>query len=159
MSARTLYDTAPLGALVRFSNGQPQPPARFTRKLRAWRNENGVGRLIRKTPAARYGDYVSPESFTLHIGDYGSQGVVMIVLHTTHTVNSPLTLEVITTPPAGAVLCLTPLGDRLELKFLAPDRAAARAWHAGHGRYSDPAYREVQPDGAHLDIALEALAA
>ena len=159
MSAKALYDTAPLGALVRYSNGQPQLPARFTRKLRAWQGENGVGRLIGKTPSARYGDYVSPASFTLHIGDYGFQAVVVIVLHRTYGVDSPLAFEVIESPPAGAVLCLTPFGDGHELKFLASDRAAARAWHASQGRYSDPSYREVQPDGAHLDIALEALAA
>lgn len=44
-SAQTLFETAPLGALVAFSDGSPRPPARFTRKVRAWQDRNATGRL------------------------------------------------------------------------------------------------------------------
>ena len=159
MSARTLFDTAPLGALVRYSNGEPQPPARFTKKLSTWRRDNGVGLLIAKQPSSKVGNYVLPDSFTLHEGDFGSGGVVVIVVHTIRSVDSPLAYEVVEAPAAGSVLCLSSFRDRLELKRLAPNRAAAAAWHASQGRYDNPVYREVQPDGTHLDIALEALAA
>ena len=33
MSAQTFFDTAPLGALIRYADGRPQPPARFKRKF------------------------------------------------------------------------------------------------------------------------------
>jgi hypothetical protein len=33
MSATTIIDTAPLGALIRYTDGSPKPPARFTKKL------------------------------------------------------------------------------------------------------------------------------
>src|SRR3546814_9870515 len=46
-----LIRTAPLGALLRYSDGQPRPPVRFNKKLAAWERTNGVGRLIKKTPA------------------------------------------------------------------------------------------------------------
>ena len=36
MSAKTIIDTAPLGALIRYTDGSPKPPARFTKKLAAW---------------------------------------------------------------------------------------------------------------------------
>ena len=29
MSAQYIYDTAPLGSLIRYSNGEPRPPERF----------------------------------------------------------------------------------------------------------------------------------
>ena len=46
MNAQELFDSAPLGSLVRFSNGHPRPPERHRRKLRARREENGEGRFV-----------------------------------------------------------------------------------------------------------------
>lgn len=50
MSAYAIYENAPLGSLIRYSNGTSRPPARFIRKLKAWEQRNGVGRLVRKEP-------------------------------------------------------------------------------------------------------------
>src|SRR6266704_6750722 len=69
MSAKAIYDAAPLGALIRFSDGTPRPPSRFTKKLAAWERSNGVGRLIRKTPPFVRGSYAGGASLTLHEGD------------------------------------------------------------------------------------------
>jgi hypothetical protein len=52
MSAHIVYDTAPLGALIRYSDGTPRPPARFAKKLAAWERRNGLGRLVRREPAS-----------------------------------------------------------------------------------------------------------
>ena len=54
MSATTIIDTAPLGALIRYTDGSPKPPARFTKKLAAWERSNGVGRLVKKEPPRPY---------------------------------------------------------------------------------------------------------
>jgi len=54
MSAQLIYDTAPLGSLIRYSNGEPRPPERFTRKLKAWNNDNGIGRLIERSAEERH---------------------------------------------------------------------------------------------------------
>jgi hypothetical protein len=35
MSATTIIDTAPLGALIRYTDGSPKSSARFTKKLAA----------------------------------------------------------------------------------------------------------------------------
>jgi len=48
MSATTIIDPAPLGALIRYTDGSPQPPARFTKKLATWERSNSVGRLVKK---------------------------------------------------------------------------------------------------------------
>ena len=48
MSATTIIDTAPLGALIRYTDGSPKPSPRFTKKLAAWERSNGVGRLVKK---------------------------------------------------------------------------------------------------------------
>lgn len=53
MSAQLIYDLAPLGSLVRFSDGTPRPPERHRKKLAAWEHRNSGGRLIRKQPERR----------------------------------------------------------------------------------------------------------
>jgi hypothetical protein len=68
MSAQHIFDHAPLGSLIRYSNKTPKPPARFVNKLWAWEHENGVGRLIRKEPAVQRATYASPACITLHCG-------------------------------------------------------------------------------------------
>ena len=74
MSARSIYETAPLGSLIRFSNGEPRPPARFSRKLRAWGEENGTGRLVERVPGYSGASYRSPPTFVLHLGNFGRDG-------------------------------------------------------------------------------------
>src|SRR3546814_5240701 len=46
-----LIRAAPLGALLRYADGQPRPPARFNKKPRAWERTHGVGPLIKTKPA------------------------------------------------------------------------------------------------------------
>ena len=75
MSAQDVYDNAPLGSLIRYSDGTPKPPARFNKKLAAWQNRNGVARLVRKEPQRDRPTYTSPASITLYEGDFASGGV------------------------------------------------------------------------------------
>ena len=83
MSAQLIYDLAPLGSLVRFSDGAPRPPERHRKKLAAWEHRNSGGRLIRKQPERRIGNTVIGASITLHAGDYGGGGVVVLRVHRT----------------------------------------------------------------------------
>ena len=132
MSVKAIYDSAPLGALIRFSNGQPKPPARFTRKVAAWERVNGVGRLIRKSPPLISGAYVSPGTITLHEGDFASNGVVVLIVHRTHDLDSDLRFEVISVPPPGSCRIVQPFGETVELLHLANDRTAAETWLQVH---------------------------
>ncbi|MEN3347869.1 MAG: hypothetical protein V7632_1504 [Bradyrhizobium sp.] len=36
MSAHTIFDNAPIGSIIAWPDGTPQPPARFRKKLAAW---------------------------------------------------------------------------------------------------------------------------
>jgi hypothetical protein len=135
MSVKAIYDRAPLGALIRFSNDKPKPPARFTRKVEAWERVNGVGRLVRKSPPFVRGAYASPAAITLHEGDFASNGVVVLVVHRTHDVDSDLRFEVIRVPPPGSCRIVQPFGETVELLHLADDRTAALTWLQAH-RYS-----------------------
>ena len=75
LSAQQLYDAGPLGALVRFSDGAAELPQRHRRKHAAWRSSNGTGRLVRKAPTKQ----ALPASFTLHVGDFGTADVLMLL--------------------------------------------------------------------------------
>lgn len=132
MSAQHIYDTGPIGSFITFSNGEPRPPKRFTRKLRAWNNDNGIGRLVERSPEHVGATYRSPATFTLHLGNYGSQGIIVMVVRRVYSVESALHFEIAETPKPGMVRLLTPIGDHEELQFLAPDMAAAEAWMEKH---------------------------
>ena len=128
MSAQTIYDTAPLGALIRTSDGKIKPPARFTKKLAAWERNNGTGRLIRKSPPFTRGTYTAAATITLHESDFSSHGVKVLTVHRTHDVNSALHFEVVVVPRQGLWRIVQPYGDTVELLHLADDQAAAEAW-------------------------------
>ena len=75
MSAHHVYDNAPLGSLIRYFDGGPKPPARFTKKLAAWERRNGVGRLVRKEPPRERATYTSQAAITLHEGNFADGSV------------------------------------------------------------------------------------
>ena len=63
MSAQQIYDHAPLGAIIRYSDGTPRPPERHRRKLQAWERRNNKGRLVNKQAGALVGDDRHPCEF------------------------------------------------------------------------------------------------
>src|SRR3546814_20400069 len=73
--------------------------------LAAWERTNGVGRLIKKTPADVRPTYSIPEGFTLHHGDFGSGGVIVMVVTMTWHVTSPLYFEAIEAPRREWSVC------------------------------------------------------
>lgn len=62
MSSQLIHDIAPLGSLVRYSHGTAKLPQRLKRKLAAWENVNGSGRLVRKVPACQRASYAPAAS-------------------------------------------------------------------------------------------------
>ena len=106
MSATHIIDTAPLGALIRYSDGTPKPPARFTKKVAAWERANGVGRLVKKEPPRPYPTWTAPASFTLHEGNFSSEGVILVTVMRSHAADSLLRFEVADVPKSGQVRVL-----------------------------------------------------
>lgn len=147
MSAHHIYCDASLGSLIRYFDGTPKPPARFSKKLAAWERRNGTGRLVKKDPPRDYGSCAAPASITLHEGNFSSAGVITVVVMRTHSVESNLQFEIVERPAAGMVRILQQHGDSPELLYLAADRAAADLW-LGRNRYSNVQCEEVAVDGA-----------
>ncbi len=133
MSAHLIFSDAPLGALVRYTDHAPKPPARFTKKLASWERRNGVGRLVRKEPERERPTYTSPPCFTLHEGDFGEGGVILVTIMRTYSIDNDLTFRVIERPTVGQVRVLQDVGENVELLHLAEDREAAELWLAKTG--------------------------
>ena len=133
MSATHIIDTAPLGALVRYSDGSPKPPARFTKKLAAWERSNGIGRLVKKEPPRPYPTWTAPASFTLHEGNFSSDGVILVTIMRSHSADSTLTFEIVEVPQPGQVKILLDFGGATELLHLAANQVAAELWIAREG--------------------------
>lgn len=133
MSATTIIDTAPLGALIRYTDGSPKPPARFTKKLAAWERSNGIGRLVKKEPPRPYQTWTAPASFTLHEGNFSSDGVILVTIMRSHSADSALTFDVVEVPQPGQVKILLDFGGATELLHLAANETAAELWIAREG--------------------------
>lgn len=133
MSATKIIDTAPLGALIRYTDGRPKPPARFTKKLAAWERSNSIGRLVKKEPPRPYPTWTAPASFTLHEGNFSSEGVILVTIMRSHSADSLLSFEVIEEPKVGQVRVLLDFGGNTELLHLASSGAAAEIWIAKEG--------------------------
>ena len=133
MSANTIIHTAPLGALIRYTDGSPKPPARFTKKMAAWERSNGVGRLVKKEPTRSYPTWTAPASFTLHEGNFSSDGVILVTIMRSHSADSRLVFEVIEEPKVGQVRVLLNFGGSTELLHLASSVTAAELWIAKEG--------------------------
>jgi hypothetical protein len=142
MSAQHIYDHAPLGAMIRFSDHTPQPPARFKRKLAAWEDRNACGRLIRKSPPHEIGLHRTEPSFTLHMGDYGGSAVIVLVVNRVFGLGNDLDFTIESLPQAGAVRVLQECSGQSELLNLASGSADAQRWLTTH-RYSNVRLEKV----------------
>lgn len=154
MSANTILASAPIGAIIAWSDGTPRPPERHRKKLSAWKSNNSQGRLIRKQGARHSGPMFVDADFTLHEGDFGSGGgVIVIRVHRTFSRASALQFTIVERPAVGSVRVFDRPGERAELVHVAPHRAAAVEWLSRHG-YPDAVIEDVTVDEAVADAGI-----
>ena len=151
MSAHTFFDNAPIGSIVAWSDGTPQPPARFNKKLSTWRSNNSRGRLTRKQGERGVGNIAVPACFTLHEADYGAGGVIAIRVHRTFSLDSKLHFTIVERPAVGSVRVFDRAGDDAELVYLGANEDDAREWLTRHG-YPRAVLQEVTADEVGADI-------
>ncbi|WAP66821.1 hypothetical protein [Jiella pelagia] len=150
MFAQLISDTAPLGAIIRYSDGTPRPPERHRRKLQAWERHNNTGRLVKKQAATVVGQTTIPASFTLHEGDFASKAVIVLRVFRTFSVDSGLAFSVFEQPMEGSILVFDRPGAASELVHVAQNRQAADEWLSRHG-YPEAELQEVTADDAATD--------
>ncbi|MEO4002130.1 hypothetical protein [Mesorhizobium sp. CAU 1732] len=150
MSASLIFDIAPIGSIVSWSDRTPRPPERHRKKLSAWKGSNSFGRLIRKQGQRIMGSVILPASFTLHEGDHGAHGVVVIRVHRSFSVNTNLRFTVLERPAIGSVRIFDRAGDNAELVHLAGSRQQAEEWLSRHG-YPRAVMQTVSADEVAAD--------
>lgn len=133
MLASDIFRLAPLDATIRFSNGAPQPPDRFMRKLRAWEEENGSGTLVEWRTGRDGGLSPLPATFGLHIATYASCGRPVLVVRRIYSIASRLDFEILGRPALGSALVLSRSGEGEELLHAGADTGEASAWLARSG--------------------------
>jgi hypothetical protein len=132
MDFAELFATVPLGAIVAFSDGTPQPPKHHKKKLSAWENKNAKGRLIGKRASKGLNAY-DRDTVTLETGVYGSgETIVLRVRRTFQAVeNTALTLstfEVLETlAPGSFAIVSDSVHTGRELHAVRSTRAAIEA--------------------------------
>ncbi len=151
MSAHTIFDNAPIGSIIAWSDGTPRPPERHRKKLSAWQSSNSQGRLIQKQGARGIGNLSLPATFTLHEADYGAGGVIAIRVHRTFSVESTLHFTLLERPAMGSVRVFSRAGEGAELVYLAAHEADAKEWLTRHG-YPDAVLEEVTADATDAGI-------
>lgn len=145
MSASLIYELAPIGSIVAWSDGTPQPPDRHRKKLSAWKTRNGQGRLICKRAERVTGAYVAKPYFTLHEGDFGDNGTIVIRVHHSFPADSDLIFKILERPPLGSVRIFDRADEYAELAHLAENREAAETWLKQHG-YPNAVLEDVTAD-------------
>lgn len=150
MSAHLAF-IAPIGSILSWSDGQPQPPESHRKMLSAWQAKNSSGRLIRKNDERGAGNIILPLSFTLHEGDYGGGGVIAIRVHRTFSLETNLVFTVVERPAVGSCRIFDRPGDHAELVHLAASRQAAERWLTSHG-YPSAVLEDVTADELAADV-------
>lgn len=149
LDGHAVVAAVPLGTLLRFFDGTPRPPERFRRKLSAWKNRNGTGRLVEKSAACTLGGTPFPATFTLHLANYGSNGTIVMVVNRGFQATTDLRFEILDRPKPGMVRVFSRRGGRVELHRLASDMAEAVAWMTKN-HYCDPIAEIVGEDEATI---------
>ena len=80
-----------------------------------------------------YQTWTAPASFTLHEGNFSSDGVILVTIMRSHSADSALVFEVAEDPQAGQVRVLLDFGGNTELLHLAESITAAELWIAREG--------------------------
>lgn len=150
MSAHSIFEDAPIGSIVAWSDGTPRPPERHRKKLSAWQTNNSRGRLISRQDERKSDNVALAACFTLHEADFGAGGVIAIRVHRTFSVDSALRFTIEERPAPGSVRVFDRSGNNAELVHLAPHRAAAEEWLTRHG-YPNAVLEEVSADEVAAD--------
>jgi hypothetical protein len=77
--------------------------------------------------------YTSPPCFTLHEGNFGQSGIILVTIMRTYGIDSSLIFRVMERPQIGQVRVVQDIGDNVELLHLAESREAAELWLAKTG--------------------------
>ena len=146
MSASTIIDTAPLARLFATPTAAPNRP-------RASQKAGSLGTLQRRRPpceegtARAYPTWTAPASFTLHEGNFSSDGVILVTIMRSHSADSLLIFEVAEGRSPGRSGCFWTLAATWNCCTWLESVGAAELWIAKEG------YRNARLEMVGEDIS------
>lgn len=134
MSVMTIYERAPIGAMIAFRNSVPRPSEEDADALAAWKKGNGLGWLVRCTPPRSSIIGSAAGAITLLPGAFQMDLDAAIAARQAFPLDSDLSFEVVRRPVAGEVRVLQEYGAHSILLYLAPSMVDACRWveESGH---------------------------
>jgi len=141
MSAITILDHAPIGAVIEWSNGLPRPPEHHVDALFDWRRDNSRGILIHKHGDSASGHYSRLPHFTVRDGNTNQVFLV----------DSPYYFRVISRPKVGSVRIFGDGHPNPVLFHLVENRADANAWLVCRALPPTVVLSEVEADEVAAD--------
>ena len=155
LTARQLYDLAPFGAVVAFSNNQPKPPAHHKKKLQHWQYENSKGRFEKTEAGTTIGNVTLEPGFTL----LRHESTIIKMYCTYSALSLKYTYSIISVPEPGSIIRWTKYGDNKELQEIYSSLEAFREKSQREKHYTPQFYWMVMSDGTMQDFAFEQLQA
>ncbi len=134
MSVMTIYEQAPIGALVRYRDSRPRPPEDDAETFAAWKKRNGAGWLVRCTPPRSSVIWSTHGAVTLLHGEFPMDLDAAIAAREAFPLDSNLSFEIVRRPAAGEVRVLQEYSAHSILLYLAKNRPDAERWvkESGH---------------------------
>lgn len=145
MTAKELFNMAPLGAFVNFSDGTPRPPERFKNKLAVWKEKNDWGYFVSPHPDNPSKNDASP-TFTLR-QDHGHMVCNKII-----GIDSPLVYEA-KAPAPGTILSYIVHDGLIQIKHVWPTLDDAKIWAGTRYKFAECGYKFyiIEDDGKRAD--------
>ncbi len=128
MSAMNIYENAPLGSLVRYRDPGAQPPPNDEEAFAAWKQRNGVGWLVRRSPPRLDMIWSSSGTITLQQGGFPMSLDAAIAARQDFSLDSDLSFQIIEQPRPGNVRILQEYGKCSILIYVAECREDATHW-------------------------------
>lgn len=151
MSALFIFDKAPIGTIVSWTDGRPRPREDLLRAARAeWIRNNATGRLVRKRSDFVMGQSGVPASIKVATDGVDDLGAVIGPDFRTFPVDAILSFTIIERPAACSYRILDGSGEDAELLHLAPSRSHAESWVRNCG-FRAPVIVEVTADEVAAD--------
>lgn len=128
MSALNIYERAPIGAIISWKDGKPQPLPSETEALAAWRQQNGAGRLVGKTSRFVMGQSRQPVDVIVMFEPRGYDDRSDEPEFSRFPVESDLSFSIVECPPVGSCRIFNGSDENAEMLHLASSKAHAQVW-------------------------------
>lgn len=158
MSAHMIFERAPVGAIISWSDGSPKPPAPQPRAFATWKKNNATGQLIRRDHRRLMGQVLIPTGFTVLTEAIDEVGIVVGRNVRSFPIDCAFRFDIVERAAIGSIRILDLASGSPELVHLAFSLDPAEIWMRKRGSGS-MVMEEVTADEVGADVVEGRIAA